>query len=402
MRILWINSDMLFPLDRGGNIRTYNILRFLKTNNDITYVSYLDDSRMSENDIKDKMRTCSDNIEYVKVNRKDKFSFSFYFDLVKNIFSIYPYVIQKYYSKDMEDVVSKILEASKYDLVICDFLFSSIFIPKKFRNRIILFQHNVESIIRKRHYETECNIIKKSYLYYQWVKLFRYERKTSKEFLGCIAVSDKDEDMMREYGVKRIQCIPTGVDTDYFSPDSMEVRPGNIVFTGSMDWIPNEDGVIYFVDIIYPKLLAKNPDVSLTIVGRNPSEKIMSLKGRYASIEVTGTVKDVRPYMGRAEIYVVPLRIGGGTRIKIFEAMSMGMAVVSTSLGAEGLPVENGRHIVIADGEESFAARILELLEDGEKRRTIGCEARSLMVNKYDWKSVGRSFEAACRDLMIR
>jgi glycosyltransferase involved in cell wall biosynthesis len=166
------------------------------------------------------------------------------------------------------------------------------------------------------------------------------------------------------------------------------------VFTGSMDWLPNEDAMTFFGREVLPLIRAKEPEVTLRIVGRAPTPPVVRL-GRVPGVHVTGRVDDVRPFMQDAAVYVVPLRIGGGTRLKIFEAMAMGKAVVSTRVGAEGLPVVNERHLILADDPHEFASAVVRLLRDVNARRALESAARALVVAHYDWEGVARSLDAA-------
>lgn len=364
-------------------------------------MSYLDDSYMDEEDIKKKMRQCSSELIYLKKRWEEKFSLPFYFSLFKNLFSRYPYVISKYYTDSMKDTVSIALKQNCYDAIICDFLFSSIFLPEECWDKSILFQHNIESTIWMRHYKTKSTMVKKGYLYFQWLKLFKYEKRVCPKFKACIAVSHEDQEILKHFGVRHTRFIHTGVDTTFFSPVEIEERPYNMVFTGSMDWLPNEDAIVNFVKFTYPKIKKIIPQATLTIVGRHPTKRVRVLEQKDTSIEVTGTVDDVRPYIARALVFIVPIRIGSGTRLKIFEAMSMHKAVVSTSVGTEGLPVHNGENIIIADSDNCFAERTIELLKNSEKRYEIGAAARKLMVKEFDWAVVAREFEQICQEFAI-
>src|SRR5204862_4127770 len=187
----------------------------------------------------------------------------------------------------------------------------------------------------------------------------------------------------------------TGVDTEYFVPPGEPAPNPHLVFTGSMDWLPNEDAMKYFCQDVLPLIRGQEPRVTLSIVGRAPTPAVKALAGD--GIEVTGTVDDVRPYMKKAAAYIVPLRIGGGTRLKIFEAMSMGKAVVSTTVGAEGLPVVAGEHALIADEPQAFADAVLTLLRDTTARRRMESSARSLVVQNYDWSAVAGELDEALR-----
>jgi glycosyltransferase involved in cell wall biosynthesis len=237
----------------------------------------------------------------------------------------------------------------------------------------------------------------------QWRRMLRFERDALARFDLVLAVSQADrQTFTRLYpeALKRpAHVVQTGVDTSYFAPQppSANARPDrrtHLVFTGSMDWLPNEDGMLYFVREILPRIRKIEPDATLSIIGRTPTTAVRRLADE-AGIEVTGRVDDVRPHIAKGSVYVVPLRIGGGTRLKIFEAMAMGKAVVSTTVGAEGLPVTSGQNVMIADEPARFAHAVIHLIRDTESRRRIEAEARRLVVERYDWSAVALDFEQA-------
>ena len=198
-----------------------------------------------------------------------------------------------------------------------------------------------------------------------------------------------------------IDWIPTGVDIDYFSPAATLERPAHLVFSGSMDWHPNEDGVRYFVGEILPLIRAEIPGATFSVVGRNPSAELRAISAA-AGVEVTGTLDDIRPAMAQASVCVVPLRAGSGTRLKIFEALAMGKAVVSTTLGAEGLEMESGRHFVAADGARAFADAVVALVRDDDRRRRIAAAGRALVEARYSWAQVALPFEQHCQTAVDR
>ena len=213
-----------------------------------------------------------------------------------------------------------------------------------------------------------------------------------------VAVSAEDRDLMqKEYSVSEVFDVPTGVDVDFFTPSGREqLDRYNVVFTGSMDWLPNEDAIRYFTDQILPIIRGSIPELSLTVVGRNPYPGLLELSKRDPAVIVTGRVEDVRPYMDRAAAYVVPLRIGGGTRLKIFEAMAMEKAIVSTTIGAEGLPVSNGNELRIADTPEAFASAVVELLQAPEQASAMGQRAGQIVREKFGWGGVAKRFAEIC------
>jgi glycosyltransferase involved in cell wall biosynthesis len=212
-----------------------------------------------------------------------------------------------------------------------------------------------------------------------------------------LTVSDTDTtSFAKDISPAKITAIPTGVDVDYFQPISGE-EPDSLVFTGSMDWMPNEDGILYFVEEVLPLIRQQRPEVKLWVVGRRPGKKIKALAESDPGIQVTGRVEDIRPYIAKGAVYVVPLRVGSGTRLKIFEAMAMGKAVVSTTIGAEGLPVSHGVDIILADEPQQFAESVCRLLASPEERSQIGNAARRLVEEKYSWVAVAKHVESVLR-----
>jgi len=394
MRILWLKTELLHPVDKGGKIRTYNMLKALKRNHQITYLT-LDDGT-GDDKARELASEYCDELVSIPHRRREKFTAGFYVDLALNLGSDLPYAIKKYESTEMRREIENRIRG--FDVLICDFLAPAVNVPRDLDCATVLFQHNVEAMIWKRHYEVQTNPAKKTYLFRQWRKMFDFEARTCPRFDCVVAVSREDREMMQQqYGVENVYDVPTGVDTDFFRPNRERTgKPHNLVFTGSMDWLPNEDAIRYFTESVMPRIKQSVPDVTLTVVGRDPYPALLELSKRDPSVIVTGRVEDVRPYMDEAAVYIVPLRIGGGTRLKIYEAMAMEKAIVSTSIGAEGLPVVNGKEIVLADTPESFADAVVKLLKDPRVAEEIGQRAAARVRAEFGWESVADSFAAVC------
>jgi glycosyltransferase involved in cell wall biosynthesis len=223
-------------------------------------------------------------------------------------------------------------------------------------------------------------------------------RSAERRYIGLadhvLTVSESDRSYFAAYSdPAKLTVVPTGVDVQYFQPGSVLEKPDTLAFTGSMDWLPNEDAISYFAESILSHLQREVPAVELNVVGRKPSRRLLKLASENAGIVVTGEVPDIRPMVHSSSVYVVPLRIGGGTRIKIFEAMAMGKAIVSTSVGAEGLPVRHNVNIILADDPQDFANQVARLLRDRETRERIGRAARLLVEQNYSWRSVVGVFD---------
>jgi glycosyltransferase involved in cell wall biosynthesis len=322
----------------------------------------------------------------------------FYVDAARYALDRAPYAVAKYRSQAFRRQVDTLLAGSRFDALVCDFLPPAINLPDRLPCPSILFTHNVEAEIWRRHVEHASNPVSRALLTRQWRRMIRFEGSALRRFDLVLAVSEADRQTFERLypGALRapIHVVKTGVDTGYFTPGGQPARRAHLVFTGSMDWLPNEDGMLYFVREILPRIRQTEPDATLSIVGRAPTPAVRRLASG-TGIQVTGRVDDVRPHVAAATVYVVPLRIGGGTRLKIFEAMSMAKAVVSTTVGAEGLPVHDGTDIVIADEPACFAQAVVHMIRDSEARRRIEAAARQLVVERYDWSAVGRDFEQA-------
>jgi sugar transferase (PEP-CTERM/EpsH1 system associated) len=396
LHILWLKTELLHPVDKGGKIRTYHMLRALKREHRVTYLT-LDDGMASPAARESAAEYCHELVR-VPHRTRAKFSAGFYAELARNVASPLPYFMQKYVSGAMRREIENLVKRGGFDVLVCDFLNPSVNVPARLPVASVLFQHNVEAMIWRRHYEVQSNPVKRVYLREQWRKAVAYERAACRRFDYVVAVSRADADVMRrEYAVERVADVQTGVDTDFFRPSGTTQRePHNLVFTGSMDWLPNEDAIQFFLREIIPRVRQSVPDVTLTVVGRDPFPSLVEQSRRDPSIVVTGRVEDVRPYMERAGAYVVPIRVGGGTRLKIYEAMAMGLPIVSTTVGAEGLPVSDGAELLIADAPAEFAASVVRVLTDDGFARSLGARAAETVRARHGWEAVAAEFAALC------
>jgi glycosyltransferase involved in cell wall biosynthesis len=396
VRILWLKTELLHPVDKGGKIRTYQMLKALKREHHVTYLT-LDDGTAALDAVEHAGEYCQELVR-VPHHTREKFSAGFYAELAANLFSPLPYFMKKYESAEMRREVAERARAGDFDVLVCDFLNPAVNVPPALPVPTVLFQHNVEAMIWKRHYEVQTHPLKKAYLYGQWRKAFAYERAACRRFGLVVTVSRDDaETIGRDYGVPNVADVPTGVDTEFFRPvEDVRVEPDSLVFTGSMDWLPNEDAIQFFTREVMPHIRERLPQVKLTVVGRKPYASLLELSKRDPSIVVTGRVEDVRPYMERAAAYVVPIRVGGGTRLKIYEAMAMEKPVISTTVGAEGLPVRDGEDLLIADTPRAFADAVVRVLRDERLARALGERSAATVRERFSWDKVASVFAEAC------
>ena len=391
MRILWVKAGGLVPLDTGGKIRSYHILKELASRHEITFFTFYD---AHGDDIHRDLERLFARVVLVPLSLPAPRSRQECAEYARNFFTTRPYNMAKYCRPAVANKLLELLQKQRYDVIVCDFVIAAGVVPWEFPVPKVLFTHNVEAMIWRRHLEVARNPGLKAVAWREYRTMARAERIYVTRADHVLAVSENDRDFFaRLVESRKISVIPTGVDTEYFQPSASEERPGLLVFVGSMDWLPNEDAVFYFAEQILPRVRRNIPQVNLLIVGRRPSRRLQALAAKSDALQITGQVADIRPYVQGASVCVVPLRVGGGTRLKIFEAMAMGKAIVSTSIGAEGLPVKHGENIILADDPEEFARGVVDLLRNPVVRHRLGEAARQLVERNYSWSAVSADFD---------
>lgn len=404
LRILWLKTGPLHPLDTGGKIRTFNMLREICRSHDLTYLALC--APETDPAVLRGATEYSQRQIWVPWTETPKRTVRFFLELGGNFFgSKLPYVIAKYASREMARRIREMDASGGADLIVCDFLtpavnlFADGFHPQ---TPALLFQHNVEALIWKRLFEQASHPLKRAYFRGQWRRLAAFEKETGGRFDGVAGVSGEDCRLMRsDYGLDNVLgAVPLGVDTAFFDAVPRKPKPYSIAFLGSMDWMPNMDAVQYFVSDVFPAIRREMSGAVFTVIGRNPPPAIRELAEKDPAIRVTGTVPDVRPFLSEAAAVVVPLRVGGGTRIKIYEALAANVPVVSTGIGMEGLPLSHGEHLLVADNASAFAESTLELLRHPEKAGQMAARGRRLVEERFGWKAATDLFLGYCREAM--
>jgi sugar transferase (PEP-CTERM/EpsH1 system associated) len=308
-----------------------------------------------------------------------------------------PLIQSFHYDVNLAQKVHELTSQDSYDIIQIEFPFLAPYLQAvhpRSRAKRVLSMHNIESIRFGR--ELKCPSSKGRWLVLQWDRLFfeSWEKRAIEQFDGITAVSDVEKEWIQQHApAARVELVPNGVDTKYFYPTSTWKASPSLVFTGLMDHPPNVDAVIWFCDEILPALRRKLPHIRFKIVGIRPHPKVLEL-GKREGVEVTGEVADIRPYLAGSLALVVPLRSGGGTRLKILQAMAMERPVISTTLGAEGLEVTPEVNILIADTPDEFVNHILPLLASPGAAKRLGKAGRQLAVEKYDWPLCLRGLES--------
>ena len=390
MKILWVCPFFLNPTDRGGQIRTLGTLKELHKRHEVHFAAL-----NAPGNAEGPARAGEYSSRHIAVEHEapKRGSLAMLPQLAGSLVSGVPLAVSRYASAKLLEGVRGLIAAERYDSIVCDFLAAAPNVPKL--GQAVLFQHNVETTIWKRHVEQAQGLAKSQFFASQARKMEAYERRVCRESKFVIAVSEVDAKRMRQmFHVERVRAVSTGVDLEYFrAPDEAEAT-ADLVFSGSMDWLPNVDAMEWFLAEVLPLVRAQRPATTVTIAGRSPDARVMKASDGLAGVTVTGSVADMRPYLWRAKASIVPIRIGGGTRLKIYECMAAGLPVVSTTVGAEGLAYTAGKDMVIADSAADFAAACVRLLTEEAERKRVSTEARALVEGRFSWAAVTREFEA--------
>ncbi len=416
INILFVYPTMPYPETDGGKIRVMNLMSRLCRIHKVTLLTFIT-SPADEQGV-EYLREAG--IDVVGVRRaKSKLVMTLH-SLLQSFARGKPLTVAKYYSAEMAKALEKLLRTRRIDIIHFEMLHTGQFLPNLGTQSAekpesvsglepgpgfapysaVLGEQNVDSSIWFRLARSEPNPLKKLIFYSQYRSFANYESLVCPRFDMCLCVSSQDRRMLSSLCPDAtIEIVPNGVDLDYFRPGAVEEDNTCLVFTGSMDWQPNEDAVLYFCDHILPIIRVKLPEIKFYIVGSNPTGRVLKLN-RHKGVIVTGSVDDVRPYMMSAAVYVVPLRIGGGTRLKILQALAMEKAVVSTAVGCEGLDLQPDEHLFVADEPEQFAAKTIQLIKDPSLRCRLGENGRKLVREKFDWDVIVKGLELEYRKLI--
>lgn len=395
-RLLFISPRYLLPPDSGGKIRTGHVLKGLKGGRfHVTLLSPGPETRSTEHT--DALAEMCDEFETWPEQKRGPL---FAYTRMRHLASALPIPVATDRSAAGSKAVSAALSRNP-DIVVVDFLHAAVLLPKVVRAPMVLFTHNVEAEIFSRHAKVAGNSVLRAVLQDQFRKMARFECETLQRFDSVIAVSQRDCDQFRQASGVEASLIPTGVDLDYFGFHALASLTDSaspvVAFTASMDSLANIDGIRWFMDSVWPLIAREFPKARMNIIGRNPDAGIVQeAKRRGLQWNFTGYVEDVRPYLEESTVYVIPLRVGGGTRIKAYEAMAFGRPMVSTSIGIEGLSMVPGEHFLLADTEVGFAEAVLKLLRDDAMRLRIASEARNLVESNFSSRAVAMAFEDIC------
>lgn len=402
MRILFVSTILPVPTTSGQAMRTLSIVRALsELGHDVDFVSFASATPDNLEPLSLYCRSCS-IIQRTHCNASQRPD---YFARLLALLKGKSYSIERFRSTQMRSHLGCQIANNCYDLILADSVFALVNLPET-RIPLMLNCHNVEWMILKRFAQLERNPVKRSYARTEARRMLQAERSACWKSNIAMVCSEHDRDTLRKLRSNfEIFVVPNCVDVDSYAPS--QPNPNSqpapcLLFQGTMDWHPNCDAVEFFASKMLPDLRRNIPDVRFVAAGRNPSPQFRKKLEAAPGVEFTGTVPDIRPYLDEAQLVVVPLRIGSGTRLKILEAAAAGKPIVSTSLGAEGLEFVPGTEIVIADTPADFATEILSLLRDPERRNRMGSAARAKVTELYSQKTLSKTIKFALLRLSER
>jgi sugar transferase (PEP-CTERM/EpsH1 system associated) len=392
---LIIAPGLPYPPIWGFGIRVNQFLRLLAPRHDVALLTY------EEPDEAEKVRAVADlGVTVHTVPRAKSSERAKRRAQLSSLFSLTSYQRRSTYSTAMQARLDELTAQQRFDVIqiessqLAGFQFPA-------ATLVVLDEHNIEYELLYRMYQTEGSPARRIYNRLEFAKFRHEEIATWRRVSGCVMTSAREQEIVRRLAPQTPTIVgANAVDVDFFIPSDQPGRADRIVMTGLMHYRPNIDGAVYFVQEIFPRILAVRPDAVFTIVGAGATEEVRRLEGPH--VVVTDTVPDVRPYAHEAGAFVVPLRMGGGTRLKVLEGLSMRKAVVSTSVGCEGIDVVNDQHLLVADDPKSFAAAVLRVLNEPETAARLGGRGRELVEQRYKWESVVDRLDAFYARLLAK
>jgi sugar transferase (PEP-CTERM/EpsH1 system associated) len=395
-RILILTPQFPYPAHQGTTLRNFNLIAGLAPRHQVHLLSFGEPAQCQGTPLDD----LCDSVHVVRPPQRSTGQ-----RLKGLVTSRLPDMAQRLPSVEFQDALSNIWQREDPDVIevegieLAQYLFQVADGRQAGQRPLLIFdEHNAEYVLQQRAFETDVRQPRRwvaaAYSVVQWQRLRCYESRACLAADRVVAVSDTDAEALQRLvpGLVPI-VVPNGVDTDLYAQPvptlPADKQPGSrdLVFTAKMDFRPNIDAVLWFAEKVLPAIRQDMPDVRFWVVGKDPHPRLAPL-AEDPGVVITGWVDDVRPYIAGAAVYVIPLRIGGGTRLKVLEAMAMSKAIVSTTLGCEGFELESGRELVMADTPSEFAATVLNLLRNPDRGQQLGATARRFAEDNYDWRSI--------------
>jgi polysaccharide biosynthesis protein PslH len=394
LRVLVVSTAFPFPARSGFETRVYELTRRIAAGHDVTLLSYADESDAEA------VGRLAHEFRVVTVHRPRGGTTRKRVKQFAAVASGRPFSAASVRSEALQSAIRRLLIEEQFDAVQLESSpLGVLHIPSHVP--VLLDEHNIEHEVFRRMRDGERSPLRRAFYRAEHRAFRRFEELLWRRVAGCIVTSSRDEEVVRRHAPQTpTAVVPNGVDLDHFRPNGVVAEPRTLVFNGVLDYRPNVDAAHFLVDDVLPRVRLRFPETRLTIVGRGSPAALQRL--RADGVEVTGEVPDVRPYLERAAVVVVPVRMGGGTRLKVVEGLSLARPMVSTSVGCEGIDVRAGEHLLVADAAADFAGRTIDLLEDPVRAASLGRAGRALMEERYSWSIAAERLEQLYEDVLTR
>ena len=394
LHVVMVDEELPYPPTSGKRIRTLNLTLRLARRHHLTYVCHRNADPAEAHAAAAFFAAQGIIVRTVDWSPPPKSGLAFYARLAANLLSPLPYSAASHDSRPLRRVLREHAAAHLVDLWHCEWTPYVQAVRGLPRARRLVVAHNVESVIWRRYFENEAHPLRRWYIGRQWRKYERFERRVMREVDRTVAVSALDaERLLRDFGARRVDVVENGVDPAYFRPQAGRREPDRLLFLGSLDWRPNLDGVRLLLERVFPAVRAAVPSARLCLVGRNPPESLRREAAASPGVELHADVPDVRPHLARCGLMVVPLRIGGGSRLKILEALATNTPVVSTRVGAEGLELEPGRHLTVVEDVDDLPGAIIRAIGEPAAAQAQAERGRETVLRRYGWDALADQME---------
>jgi len=388
LKILFLANRIPYPVRDGQARRTYHVLRGLAERHDVHLLSMYESAEEARPETLAHLRSFCARVDVMPAPRKD-LSLPMLWRLLRSVVSVDPYTVWRHYSAAYARRVEDTVKAEAFDLVHCDIL-PIVYAVRRLDTRcLVLTDHDVSHLKARRLARQRRNPAAKLFIHYEATKLRRLERLALRAVDLGVVVSDLDRRSLETLCADTpLAVVENGVDVEAFVPRPSVVVPNTLVWVGGFQHHSNYEAVRYFLETIYPSIRRAQDDVTLTIVGSDPPPSLQRLIRDDPSVSLTGYVDDPLPHVQRAAVFVAPILSGGGTKLKVLEAMAAGKAIVSTTIGVEGIHGVDGEAFLIADRPDAFADAVVTLLRDADRCGRLGASARRIAETRYDWRAI--------------
>lgn len=402
-KILWLSHFIPYP-PKGGNLqRSYNLIREVSKSHEITLLTFnqskiISSSESLHNAVAHFSTFCK--VAGVVDIPSEHSTFRKLWLLFKGLLPWKTYTVSWLESLEFASKLESLLKEHSFDVIHFDTVSLVPYVHHIKNAKIVLNHHNIESLMMLRRSENELNILKKIYFYQEGKKLARYEKKVCSLFDLNVTCSDLDTDRLKEItGISNCITIPNGVDLEYFKPIDIAIKPKSLIFAGGLTWYPNLDAMTFFLKAVWPRLVKEVPDISMTIIGRSPPSWMVEMQDLYPNLKVTGFVDDVRPYLAEANLYICPIKDGGGTKLKVLDALAMRKTLVADQIACEGIDVKDRESVIFASSPDEYLHAIKLLLADQVLAEQIAENGLELINEKYSFAGIGEQLSRAYTDL---